>query len=263
MCGWLQNGWKEAEFGSYVEIDEKNVNIDEPTSFLDHVYLGGTQRECKPNGASIETRMAKTSRTNISVVLRCGRTCSKMRCAILWYGKQESGAIVKSFKSLPGWPSIQAGRTRISWRLVRSFITDSFKMLVLGTNWKTWHSVVGQQACEISDKMDKSLWQTIGMILFLHSSPKWWSSILSCGKHGTALQTWSISRLRLCWRPWGFKISLRRCLVYFWKQNTRSSQLYVLETNFCLAQFYRFRNSFSESWITYGVTCSWSRDIVI
>ena len=27
----------------------KNVDIDEPTSFLDHVYLGCTQRECKPN----------------------------------------------------------------------------------------------------------------------------------------------------------------------------------------------------------------------
>ena len=27
----------------------KNVHIEEPTSFLDHVYLGCTQRECKPN----------------------------------------------------------------------------------------------------------------------------------------------------------------------------------------------------------------------
>ena len=27
----------------------KNVALDEPTSFLDHVYLGWTQRQCKPN----------------------------------------------------------------------------------------------------------------------------------------------------------------------------------------------------------------------
>ena len=27
----------------------KNVDLDEPTSFLDRVYLGCTQRECKPN----------------------------------------------------------------------------------------------------------------------------------------------------------------------------------------------------------------------
>ena len=25
------------------------LDLDEPTSFLDHVYLGRTQRECKPN----------------------------------------------------------------------------------------------------------------------------------------------------------------------------------------------------------------------
>ena len=32
----------------------KNVHIDEPTSFLDHVYLGCTRRECKPNETIIQ-----------------------------------------------------------------------------------------------------------------------------------------------------------------------------------------------------------------
>ena len=32
----------------------KNVDIEEPTSFLDHVYLGCTQGECKPNDTIIE-----------------------------------------------------------------------------------------------------------------------------------------------------------------------------------------------------------------
>ena len=32
----------------------KNVDIDEPTSLLDHVYLGCTQGECKPNETIIE-----------------------------------------------------------------------------------------------------------------------------------------------------------------------------------------------------------------
>ena len=75
----------------------KKVELDEPTSFLDHVYLGCTQRECKPNETIIEqytkmfesrifcwsnrkiSEVAKTSRTNSSLVLRHGRTCSKMR----------------------------------------------------------------------------------------------------------------------------------------------------------------------------------------
>ena len=32
----------------------KLVDLGEPTSFLDHVYLGCTQRECKPNESNIE-----------------------------------------------------------------------------------------------------------------------------------------------------------------------------------------------------------------
>ena len=32
----------------------KNVDLDEPTSFLDHVYLGCTQGECKPKETIIE-----------------------------------------------------------------------------------------------------------------------------------------------------------------------------------------------------------------
>ena len=32
----------------------KNVDIDEPTSFLGFVYLGCTQRECKPNETILE-----------------------------------------------------------------------------------------------------------------------------------------------------------------------------------------------------------------
>ena len=52
------------------------------------------------------TRMWKTSRKDGCVVLRHGRTCSKMRWTILWTGKQESEATVQSFKSLLGWSSV-------------------------------------------------------------------------------------------------------------------------------------------------------------
>ena len=45
--GWHQNGWKEAGSQSHAEeIWMKHVDLDAPTSFLDHVYFGCTQREC-------------------------------------------------------------------------------------------------------------------------------------------------------------------------------------------------------------------------
>ena len=43
-----------AEHGSLWKKLMKNVDLDEPTSFLDHVYLGCTQRECKPNEIIID-----------------------------------------------------------------------------------------------------------------------------------------------------------------------------------------------------------------
>ena len=53
----IKNGWKEAQYGSHMEaIGEQCVGLDEPTSFLDHVFLGCTQRECKPNEIIIEYR---------------------------------------------------------------------------------------------------------------------------------------------------------------------------------------------------------------
>ena len=43
----------------------KDVDIEEPTSFLDHVYLVCTQRECKPNEQTIG-QYNKMFETNIS-----------------------------------------------------------------------------------------------------------------------------------------------------------------------------------------------------
>ena len=43
---WQENGWKETESQFHVEeMDENTLIWEEPTSFLDHVYLGCTQRE--------------------------------------------------------------------------------------------------------------------------------------------------------------------------------------------------------------------------
>ena len=82
----------------------KNVDLMEPTSFLDYVYLGCTQRECKTkreNYWTIQqdvwitffrveqlklTRVGKTSHKDWCLVLRHGRTSSNMRWAILLTG---------------------------------------------------------------------------------------------------------------------------------------------------------------------------------
>ena len=48
-------------------------------------------------------------------------------------------AIVQSLNSLLGRSSLQGGGNGISWRTVKSMLTDCLEMFVFGTNWKTWH----------------------------------------------------------------------------------------------------------------------------
>ena len=43
----MKIGWKNRFFSPTCKILMKNVDLGEPTSFLDHVYLGCTQRECQ------------------------------------------------------------------------------------------------------------------------------------------------------------------------------------------------------------------------
>ena len=73
----------------------KQVDLDGPSSFLDHENLGCTQRECTPNdiiideyrkmfesrisaGATEKFQVWENLTQDCSVVLRHGRTCSKM-----------------------------------------------------------------------------------------------------------------------------------------------------------------------------------------
>ena len=86
---------KKQNIVSHVEEIDENVDLDDPTLFLDHFYLGCTQRECKSNEIIVdehrrmfESRISagatdklpgweNTSRKDGRVVLRHGRTCSK------------------------------------------------------------------------------------------------------------------------------------------------------------------------------------------
>ena len=92
-----KNGWKVAECGSHVEeIDEKTLILTNQHHFLVTYILGCIQRECNPNETIIdecrqmfESRISalateklpgfgRASRKEGCIVLRHGRTCSKM-----------------------------------------------------------------------------------------------------------------------------------------------------------------------------------------
>ena len=206
----------------------KNVDIDEPTSFLDHVYLGCTQRECKPNAAIIEqhTKMCQlrisagaTEKLPGCVVLRFGRTRSKMRWAILWIGKNDSGAILQSLAPLFGWSSIQD--------------------------------------CKSSRKMDSGMRQTTSKADILHHANDFrqYCHVGNTAQHCRPF----FSTLRLCWWSRRLNVNFRMCLVHFWKSNICTGELDVQETDFSFTFFFRIRSYFVGCWTSNGrVTCSCS-----
>ena len=54
VCGRFQTGWEETKSWSDVELTQQKVDLGEPTSFLDHVYLGCTERECETSKDIVE-----------------------------------------------------------------------------------------------------------------------------------------------------------------------------------------------------------------
>ena len=103
----------------------------------------------------------------------------------------------------------------ICWRIVRSVLTNCLEILVLGTNWTTWHSLVSQQACESSHEMDSCMWQTMSKKETTHSSHKWLPTILSCGwRHSIA--DWVCSKTQtLLAILRTLEINFQWCFVYF------------------------------------------------
>ena len=71
----------------------KNVDLDEPTSFLDDVYLGCTQRECKPNEIiSDEYRKCSNHEFLLNQLknTRVGKTSRKDGRVVLWKDMRRS-----------------------------------------------------------------------------------------------------------------------------------------------------------------------------
>ena len=99
----------------------KEVDLGEPTSFLDHVYLGCTQRQFQTSKDIVDnyrtmfesripqehlkiTILSKSS--YFFMVLWHGGSCQEMCGTILWVGKQDDSTTLQSINSMSWWPSI-------------------------------------------------------------------------------------------------------------------------------------------------------------
>ena len=199
LCMWKPLNWLERNknIDPMWKLLNKEIDLGEPTSFLDHVYLGRTQRQCEISKDIVDiyrtmfesrisaVRIRESYHTRkysyFFIVLRYGGSCKEMCGTILWVGKQDDSTTPQSIYSMHRWPSLQRGRIKICWRIVKSMLSNCSKMRILFTYWKTWYSMASEQTCTIDYKMDQCLWQTPESIDILHSSHMWIHTVLLCG----------------------------------------------------------------------------------
>ena len=163
----LKTGWEETQRGPNVKnVHERRWSGREPTSFLDHVSLGCTQRECETSKDIVDNyrnvwiqdlcrNKRKTSlfretwRRHLLMVY--GRSCKEMFGATLRAGEQNTPATVQSYNSMPWWPSNQRRRIGICWRIFKTYA------LKLSENaYILAHSMVGKQTCTCCHQVDQS-----------------------------------------------------------------------------------------------------------
>ena len=157
-----------------------NLDLDEPTSFLDHVNLGCTQRECKPNEIIIEqyTKMfesrvsAGTNDNYLGGAWSYDIEGHAPKCVERWLANKKVKQLCKV--SSPCLDDHQFKQKELESVRELSQVCSQivFKMLVLGTSWETRHSTVCPQTCKRSYNMDSGFRQTMGTIGFMHSSHK-------------------------------------------------------------------------------------------
>ena len=257
-CG--RNWWKTLTLRSQYHFlitftqDALNGNANQTRKLL------GNATRCSNPAFLLEQPINFQDGTNLAQKLQRGPTTWKDMLGNAWNvlrnGKQKTEQLYKV--SHPCLDEHQIKKEELENKGELSFAAYCLKMLVTGTIWSTWHSVVSQQTGTVCHKMDSSMWQTTGTINFLHSFHEWLPPTLSCGQCGSTLSIGVISRFRLCRRSWRLKINIRRSFVHFWKSNIYTVQLDVQEANVSVSQLHRIRDHIVGCWFAYRrFTCAW------
>ena len=191
-------------------------------------------------------------RNNIFLVLWHGRSREEMCGKILRTCKENDSTMKQSRNTKHGCPSI--------WRRKNEWVGE-FSAVCSQIVLKCLYSArVGRpdilwsvnKFARAFTKWTKSCDKRLArLISYIHHT----SEYRQCGhvwKHSTTMQTWIISRLWFCRRPWRLKINLRKNSVHFRKSHVCANKLDVQETDFSFTQFYRIWNHFSRCRFTHG-----------
>ena len=156
LCMWMTKlAGKKQNLDPMWKLFNEEVDLGELTSFLDHVYLSCTQRQCEISKDIVDNdrtmfespisageggrEITVPSKSSyFFVVLWHGGSCKEMCGAILWVGKQDYSTTLQSICTMHRWPPLQRKINKICWRMVKCMLSNCSKMLIFGTNWTTW-----------------------------------------------------------------------------------------------------------------------------
>ena len=248
----------------------KDVDLGEPTSFLDHVYLCCTQRGCQTS-KDIVDNCRNFFESQISAGATEKLPCSEKLCANIssWSYDVEGHAkkCVERYCELGNKTTQQLTKSqhhaltttnsrKKKWDLSENCQRFAHKLFYACT----WPA--------LADLIFYGLWTNLLVLSLRGPEPvthAWhvWSrtfithvnsnNLFSCGKYSTTMQIRIISGLRFCRRSRRLKINIRWTPVHFRKSHVRGNKLDVQETNFSLTQFYRSWNNFSRFRFTIGI----------
>ena len=130
----------------------KEVDLGEPTSFLDHVYLGCTQRQCE-----ISKDVVDNYRTMFESRISAGGTeklpySENFRISSSSYDMEGHAK-----KCVERYCELANKTTQQLYKVCTSVLSNCSKMFIFGTNWKTRYSMVSEQTSTIDYKMDQCL----------------------------------------------------------------------------------------------------------
>ena len=176
LCTW----WK---------LLNKEVDLGEPTSFFDHVYLGCTQRQCEIS-KDIGDNYRTMFESRVSAERKEKLPYSENRASSWSYDREgHAKKCVERYCEVSNKTTQQLHKVSTPCIDDHHFKEEEFKSVgemsklcsQIGTDRKTWYSMVSEQICTINYKMDEGLWQTPESIDFIYSSYMWIQTILSCG----------------------------------------------------------------------------------
>ena len=151
------------------KVLNKEVDLGEPTSFLDHVYLGCTQRQCEISKDVVDNHRNFVWIANFRE--RNRGSFHTLRIFFFLHGLIMDGHARKwvegycelanktNSTTLQSIYSMTTTSKKKKWNLLDncpSMLSNCSEMLIFGKNWTTWYFMVSEQTCTINHKMDRS-----------------------------------------------------------------------------------------------------------